>query len=277
MKQILLTTDFSKNATNAIQYALQLFENDPCNFIILNTQNPTAYISDDLVVVGYKSLYDTIVESTKQKLETLLAGLKKEFKTTNFNFELVVDYDTLSEAINQILASRPIDLILMGTNGVTGAQEVLFGSNTINVIRKVHCPTLIIPNGYTYVAPKEVLLPLDNADSLSSSAFLKLAEFTKRYSKKLHILRIAPENENPLKANEDLPQLNTLLSDIEHDYHHIEDISMSTAVDCYTQTHHIDLIALLVQDESFFERLFLSSTTTKINNRLKVPLLVLHS
>jgi nucleotide-binding universal stress UspA family protein len=277
MKNILLPTDFSENSVNAIHYALELFEGEPCNFFILNTQSPASYISDDLVFAGNQSLYDTIVKSTKEKLSFLLVDLKNEFKTSTFNFELLVDYDALPEAINQIKTSKKIDLIVMGTNGATGAKEVVFGSNTINVIRKVDCPTLIIPEDFKYRAPKEILLPLDLSDSLDSKAFLKVIKFMKRFSEKLHVVRIKPQDEDSKEEEKDKENIGTFLKDIQHEYHTVSNIPISATVDCYIQTHQIDLITLLVQVESLIERLFIGSPTSRINSALRVPLLVFHS
>ena len=43
MKKILLPTDFSENALNAIHYALHLFKDESCAFFILNTYTPMIY------------------------------------------------------------------------------------------------------------------------------------------------------------------------------------------------------------------------------------------
>ena len=43
MKRILLPTDFSENAFNAIVYAVQLFKDEKCTFFLLNTYTPAAY------------------------------------------------------------------------------------------------------------------------------------------------------------------------------------------------------------------------------------------
>lgn len=276
MKNILLLTDFSENSINAIHYALRLFEDEMCNFFLLNVQSSGSYMSDDLVLAGNQSLYDSIVEKTKHKLAKLIVEVESEFKNDKFNFELLVDYDALPEAINQIKKVKHIDLIVMGTNGVTGAKEVVFGSNTINVIRKVDCPTLVIPIGFKYIAPKDVLLPLDIMDSLSGNACMDAINFTKRFGKKLHLLRVKPNNEDSKEEKKDKKNITAFLTDIPYEYHVISNIPMNYAVDSYMQSHDIDLIVLLVQKESIFERFFIGSPTTQISNSIRVPLLVFH-
>ena len=139
MKNVLLLTDFSENSINAMRYALQLFKDDICNFFVLHVEISTSYISDDLMLTAHQSIYDSLLKKTKQKLAKLITKLENEFKNDNFNYEMIVDHDILTDAIKQVITSKTIDLIVMGTNGVTGAKEVIFGSNTTNVIRKVNC------------------------------------------------------------------------------------------------------------------------------------------
>lgn len=277
MRQILLPTDFSKNSINAMRYAMLLFENRKCNFYLLHVESSKAYVSDDLVMAGNQSIYDSIIKKTKQKLTKLIKDFKIEFKNDNFNFEVLVDYDGLTEAINQIITSKSIDFIVMGSNGVTGAKETIFGSNTTNVIRNVDCTTLVIPEGFAYKKPSKVLLPLDVDDSLGGNAFLEFLNISKSFSDKIHVLRVNPNNERSNKQEKDTAHLDSLIKDLDYEYHSIDGVPMEYAVSCYTQTHSIDLTALLVQKESFFERFFTGSSTSKISNKLRVPLLVLHS
>ena len=49
MKAILLPTDFSKNSMNAIEYAVSLFEDETCEFYVLNIQKASAFVSDDFM------------------------------------------------------------------------------------------------------------------------------------------------------------------------------------------------------------------------------------
>lgn len=277
MKQILLPTDFSANSINAIYYALNLFKGQNCDFHILHVESTKGYLSDDLVMSGNQSIYNSIVKKSKNKLAKLIEDLKIEFKSDNYSFYSLVDYDKLTDAINQIKISKSIDLIVMGSNGVTGAKEIVFGSNTVNVIRNVDCTTLIIPEGFSFRKPSEVLLPLNLDDTLSSNAFSELLSYTKLFSNKLHLLRLLPNSKTSKVQEKDAQHIDNLIKDLDYKYHIIEGVPMEFAVSCYTQTHHIDLTALLVQKESFFERFFTSSSTAKISNKLRVPLLVFHS
>jgi len=277
MENILLLTDFSENSINAIEYSINLFKGDRCNFFILHVKSSTSYTTDDLMTSGNESIYTGIFKDAKNELDSIVLDLKTRFKTETFTFETIVNYDNLTDAINQVVKTKSIDLIVMGTNGITGAKEVVFGSNTINVIRTIDCPTLVVPEGFVFRKANEILLPLDVQDALSGNAFSNASKFAHKFSKKIHVLRIKPNGENSSEEKKDKEHLDYFLKNIDSEYHIINDIPMKYVVDCYIQTHKIYFMFLLVQPESLLERFFMGSPTTRISNSIRVPLLVFHS
>lgn len=277
MDNILLLTDFSKNSLNAIDYSINLFKGNTCNFFILNVKNSSSYTTDDIMASENKSIYNIIVKDVKDELDSIVLDLKTKSKTEAFEFESIVDYDNLTSAINQVVKSKSIDLIVMGTNGITGAKEFMFGSNTINVIRTINCPTLVIPEGFVFRKANEILLPLDVQDELSSKAFSNASKFAYRFSKKTHVLRIKPNSESFPEEKKDKKDLVYYLKNMNSEYHAVNDIPMNYVIDCYIQTRKIDLMVLLVQSEGLLERFFIGSQTTRISNSLRVPLLVFHT
>ncbi|EDP70413.1 universal stress protein [Flavobacteriales bacterium ALC-1] len=277
MKNILLLTDFSENSINAIHYAVNLFKNESCTFCILHVKSSSSFAMDDMMTAGNESVYSSIIKDAKAQLNSIKVELNNAYKTEKLQFETIIDYDNLTDSINQVIKSKTIDLIVMGTNGVTGAKEVIFGSNTINVIRKVDCNTLVIPEGYKFKKPKAVLLPLDSFDSLSGKAFSDALKFIKVNNSTLHILRINPNGIEPDTQSKDFEHIDFHLKDITNTYNVVNNVPMHFAVSSYIQTNAIDLSILIEQKESIFERFFMGSSTTKIGNHLKAPLLVFHS
>lgn len=275
MKNILLLTDFSKNSINAIEYSLQLYKDEDCTFFLLYVHDSMSYTTDDLMTVGNDSIYDTIIKEHKLDLAKLVDTL--ENKSKNHNFHPLVAYSTIINAVKKTIISKSIDLIVMGTNGVTGAKEIIFGSNTINVLRKVNCQTLVIPQGYKFKALKEVLLPLDLSDSMSGIPFDNLLVFIKKFMCQMHILRINPQNKNTEFSDADHTQILKFSNDIKYKYHTINNVPKHYVIGCYTQIFNTDLTVLLVQQENFFKRFFKKSKNSQISNSVRTPLLIIHS
>lgn len=273
MKQIILLTDFSKNAQNAINYALHFFKAHKCNFHVMYVHKVRSYISDDLMSSSTNNIHQSIVSEPKQKLETLVDTLKNQFKNNNYSFEVHVDFDVLTDAVNQIIDTHKIDFVVMGTNGVTGAKEVILGSNTINVIRSVNCKTIVVPENYTYNSTHTFLLTLQPDDSLNDDAFGKTMDFIKAFNLKLHILRIYPEN----KVSETAVFDKQKLAIINCKYTIVENTTVDNAISNYLENNNVDIMGFIASNKNFFERLFKKSYAKQISNNLQKPLLVLHN
>lgn len=273
MKNILLLSDFSNNAKNAIHYALHFFKNEKCTFHVMHVHKIGSFTSDDLMHSSKESIYESITKAPKEKLQALVANLKNTFNNANYSFETIIDFDVFIDAINQAVINNKIDFVVMGTNGATGAKEALLGSNTANVIRKVKCKTLIIPEGYTFTPIKELLLPLDPEDFIEGKRFTNLLEFIDTYQLHLHVLRINPNKENTEIEKEDRSNL----SIFDCKYHVVNKVPMDFALSSYMQTNTIDFLSLFVKKEGFLEHFFSKSNTKISISKISKPILVLHA
>ena len=178
-----------------------------------------------------------------------------------------------TDAVNQIITQNAIDLVVMGTNGVTGANEIVFGSHTLHVIRNVSCPTLVVPKHFKFSKPETVLLPLDDKDILNEKRVQQIVNLVDKSTSKYHILRIT---ETANSDQEDLKLLNELLHTNNFIYHQVVSVPMHHVVDTYLQTNTIDFEVFIIQKTSFLERLFMGSPITKHSKIASVPLFVLH-
>lgn len=277
MKTILLLTDFSETSENAIRYALQMHKNERCTFYVMYIQDATTYVTDSIISNSSASLYDSLIDERHKELVKFVDSLKEEKNGSNFYFKTLVDFDTFTDAVDQALKSKKIELIVMGTNGATGGREVIFGSHTLQILRTIKCNTLIVPKQVKYESPTTILLPLDTFDVSNGKPMREFADFVKEHKLKVHVVRMDPENDLINIAEEDRHHLNHCLKNENYVYHTIEDIPMEHAVDMYLQTHPIDMMSLFVQKETLLERLFVGSSTTKINKKARVPILIIHS
>ncbi|MBQ0788649.1 MAG: universal stress protein [Oceanihabitans sp.] len=272
MKNILLLSDFSNNAKNAIHYAMHLFKNEKCTFHLMHVHKIGSFTSDDLMNSPKESIYESITKEPKEKLDNLQKELEETHKNTNHTWETHMDFDVFIDAINQAITNHKIDFVVMGTNGASGVKEKLLGSNTVHVIRKVTCKTLIIPEGYTFTPIKKLLLPLDPEDSITGKQFTDLLDFIETNHLHLDVLRVNPNTENKEVEQEDLSNL--ALFDCT--YNTINNVSMDAALSSYMQTNAIDFLSLFVKNEGFLEHLF-SKANSKVNlSEISKPILVLH-
>ena len=80
MKKVLLPTDFSDNAWNAITYALDLLKDESCEFFLLHTYVP-AFYRVDYAIGGpaFSGIDDAMIQSTINGLDNTKARIEKEY------------------------------------------------------------------------------------------------------------------------------------------------------------------------------------------------------
>lgn len=272
MKNILLPTDFSKNSKNAIEYSLKLFEGETVTFHILNSQKPTGYITADVLYgAAGDSVYDGILNDNKKELEKLIRHCESLSENENFTFVPKIDFDNIVDAVNQAVSLNNIELIIMGTNGATGAEEVVFGSNTLKLIRKANCPILAIPEGYVYNKIESVLLSVNYQYELKTDALAVILDIVRKHDSTLKILEI---EENNVEVNSPKGNYIDLFKGINIERFCIKNIPSAVAIDAFTQLIPVQLHAMFVERKSLLDRFIFGSETSKISYSSKVPLLI---
>ncbi|MDT0556149.1 universal stress protein [Patiriisocius hiemis] len=276
MKNILLPTDFSENSMNAIDYAMRFFENWECNFYILNVQKISEYTTDDLMTAApTETIYQSIAVDNKKLIDQLVKKLSKKFKSQAYTFHGLFDYDDFLDSIKQAVQFHKIDLILVGSNGATSAKEQLFGSNTLQIIRNINCPTLTIPDHYTFSNIKSTLFSTQKCEDFSFQGINAFKEILTIHQCELNVLEL-DDNASYKSRREDSSCLKKLFPEHPYTYYSLNTIPGLIAVNTATQLLKVDLHAVFVEKENFLERLFFGSENSKILYQTLVPLLFLH-
>ena len=277
MKKILLPTDFSDNAQNAINYALDLFKNESCKFYLLNTYTPIIYSYDyQMNAGGYLGeIADVVRDNSIKKLKEIEKNVKAKFKNSKHHFEIVSSFNLLTDEIKDKLEQYSIDLIIMGTKGATGAKEILFGTNTIHIIQKVKCPVLAVPDGHFFEEPKEILFPTDYRIDYSNKQLDILKNISSRFESRVHILNVSHGVDPTEIEIKNKGKLENLLSDVKHASYRVEDQDISQAINEFQKSTYVQLLMMVNNKHSFFENLFFKPIINQIGFHLNIPFLVI--
>lgn len=278
MKNILLPTDFSDNSWNAIQFAIQLFKDEKCNFFIMNTYTPIIYDVEYMNpgVEGF-NLIDVVRSTSEKGLDKLQQKIDNQFKYPNHTYHKISSFNTLTNEIEDLHKEHVMDLIVMGTKGATGLAEILFGSNTVHVIKNVKCPVLAIPSNYAFEAPDEVLFPSDYEVSFNEKQVKLIVDIAQSYSSKVHVLNTTYGADLSKNQVENKQKLGKLLKKVTPLFHSVSNQSVTGAISEFQLKMRINLLIMINNKHSFFENLFFKSTISQIGFHLKVPFLVIPS
>lgn len=270
MKNILLLTDFSSNSENAIHYALELLGNTPCNLYLVHVQK-AGFSVEQLIDSSSANVEQLMIYKSKSDLDSLLNNIIDKYSNKKHNIQALLYYDTFIGAVNACIKSYDIDLLVTGSNGVTGAREVIFGSHAQQLIRSANCTTLVIPEDYNFSPISNVLIPLEHNEQLKSASFTNLVGWSSDINSHLTVIRIFENDENKEITQSDRRSLAILNAT----YTVICNVSLKQAVQTYIQVHTIDALAIVQPTQNIFERIFLSeSSASKISSSLRIPLLI---
>jgi len=278
MKKILLPTDFSENAYNAISYAANAFKDEECIFYLLNTYTPVLYDSEYIL---YNSTQPNLAEAYKKNS---LSGLRKverkinrDFNNPKHQFEKISAFNLLIDEMKEQLKSKEIDLVIMGTQGATGAEEILIGTNTVHAINKLKAPLLMIPSGYEYQSPVNILFPTDYELHFSTPQLEPLLSLAKNHTSRVNVLHVYLGKDLDNKQEENKRNLAKVLKDVSPHFYTREDKSVSKAIKKYQEENAVDFLFMLNNKRSFFENLLFRPVVNKIGFHIKVPFMVIPS
>ena len=137
-RKILVPTDFSPHAQEAFRVAHDLAKATGATVVVFHVFRPPAVVSD-----GDRLLSAGARGETKDVWEELRKIQVKD-PAVRVEHDVIMADRPDAEHILRILENRGCDLIVMGTHGRTGLRHLLFGSVTEEVVRKAHCPVMVV-------------------------------------------------------------------------------------------------------------------------------------
>jgi nucleotide-binding universal stress UspA family protein len=180
MKNILVPTDFSETANNAAEVAASIAKKTNSRIYLLHVVNLLEYGDEDEVS---KKLF--VMKLVKKKMDALIAQPFFE----GVNVVVALQYELIYEQIWNHAKQHEIDLIVMGTHGVTGVSDMFLGSNTQKVVRMAECPVLTIKEKPANMDFNNLVFASDFGPQ-SEKLFWKISEFVKFFKSKIHLLRV---------------------------------------------------------------------------------------
>ncbi len=278
MQRILIPTDFSQNAWNATAYGLELLKSVKCTFYLLHVHPIPPYSGMSTSVRSSTTvLKDTMLQDSKVELQKLITKIKKLNGYANHSFQTHVVYDYFVDSIKREVAEKKIDLIIMGTKGASGLQKVTVGSNTGDVITKVHCPLLAVPENAKYSHPKEIAFPTDYNLVYDINVLDTLTTMVHMNDATLRVVHISRKGED--LSEEQLRNkefLHDYLRGVDHSFHSLTGTRLETAIQCFVESRDIDMVAMVAKNLNFFQRILFRPSVEEISYHTDIPFLVLH-
>ncbi len=170
MIKVLVPYDFSQTANYALNFATSLSAN------YSEIEITVLHIIETPVTTGMGTMgggLETIPEFENQiyfmeLIETRKKQLKEideQYKDSIFKLKTKMVLGSVFKGISESIADQNPDLIVMGSKGASGLEEVIIGSNTEKVVRTATCPVVTIKAETEVTKMKKVVFASDFRDS----------------------------------------------------------------------------------------------------------------
>jgi len=277
-KRVLIPTDFSQAALNAVRYALELYREEDVTFYLLNVFQISGYSVDSPLDPEPGDIaYQTARKESETGLSDLMGKILFHPENPRHEFEAIATYNSLLHAVKTIIASKDIDLVVMGTKGITGAESLIFGTNAINIMEGVtSCPVLAIPESYGFEPPREIVFPTDfkaHYKRRELNYLLDIATLHKASIRVLHIVK-SKELSGLQESNKEL--LGAILEGTEHSFHTLTDRKIHKGIGAFVNSRESNMIAFMNRKHNLLDNLLSRPLVKEMGYHYKIPILALN-
>ncbi|MGV6829181.1 MAG: universal stress protein [Flavobacteriales bacterium] len=269
MKKILVPTDFSKQAENAIKVAIQLAKKHNSLIYVLHSLDMPLHIGTSGDSQGMpESLY--FIKLAENQFEEL----KEKPFLKGINILDGIGHNEIFEDINETVEKNNIDLIVMGSHGVSGFQEMFIGSNTEKVVRTAKIPVLVIKNEHQNFEIQNFAFATDfSHDTLKTVK--KAHDFALNEGAQFHLLHI-----NTPSGFKTTSKANDLMNDFaknaglkNYTAHIYNDISVEKGILNFAHENQTQLIGMSTHGRKGLAHFFNGSISEDLVNHANMPVI----
>ncbi len=272
MKTILVPTDFSKCANNAMMYALEIAERTGQSITVLYVVYPNEGVDNNM----YDAFF--VDDYVKERLQGMKSWVKKFIRSPHLK-DVVVHIDcrigfpvsTISQTATELGAS----LIVMGTTGASGLRGIMLGSVAGGVISATKTPVFVVPMKAVFRNTARFAFATDFKMPVSTAALQVMREMLNIQHTGLNIVHVFSD---PSKHSDQRHEqaLSERLGTIPHNYHYLHDKNVVQAIHNFLESTDCNGLVAVAHEHALLHKLFAKSVSRSLAHHTKVPILVLH-
>ncbi len=270
---ILVPTDFSEHAQNAVDAAIKMAKYLGGQIHLYHS----AAIPDDWEKLSVEEKFlDDLNKKIAIAARDKLNAIKERVEEKGIAAYTHYTGGSFIKNIHEILDQVPIDLIIMGSHGASGKREWLIGTKTQKVIRRVDTMTLVVKTNQHKLDFSKVLFVTGLSED-DQSAFRRFLAFLEPFRiEELHILSIDLQGAftNPrFLMVQLLKEFKAVASKYNTFTYFFSALTVDMGVRQFVHAHGIDLVAMSNHHEKPLKHALLGSNIERVVNHSDVPVL----
>jgi nucleotide-binding universal stress UspA family protein len=270
MKRILIPTDFSKYADLAIEAGAQIAQKNNAEIVLIHMLELPGQSNDALT--GETSI--PAIMLFKNKADETLKDIKNRPYLKGIPIKEVVLLDNASRGITNYSNQNDIDLIIMGSHGSSGFEEIFVGTNTEKVVRLSNTPVLIIKNKIDKLDIKKIVFASDFSKEIKKP-FLELLKFVNFFNAKLKLVMICTPNsfKSTSSAQKIMKEFVAEFDMPDYSIEIYNDTNIEKGITNYADAKEADLIALCTHGRTALTHFFNGSISEDLVNHTSRPVI----
>lgn len=272
MQTIVVPTDFSKSANNAMMYALELAQRAHAKIVAVYVMYPNEGVDNNV----YDAFWiDEYIRERRKSMKSWARRFKKSKHLQEVQIETECRVGFPAASIVYAASDLNADMIVMGTTGASGLSGVLLGSVAGNVISGSKIPVLIVPKKAVFRNHARFVLATDFRMYLDPNTLdiLKTTLHIQHTGLDVVHVFVKPDAEPNSKDEESLSKK---LDNIPHNFHYLHSPNVAQAISDFVQSTDANGVVAVAHEHSLLHKLFSESVSRKLAHHTTVPLLVLH-
>jgi len=271
MKTIIVTTDFSVAANNAINYAADMAVSVNAGLLLLNVvQTPISY-SDMPIIPG--------LEDMMRNVENDIKNLKEEVKGRihdKINVETEVGMGGFFEELKQVCERVKPYAVVMGSQGHTAAEHLMFGEHAVHTARHLTWPVITVPPEASFTTVKKIGLASDLTQVVENAPIDEITLLVNDFNAELHILNTGKQDVFDADIVFESGQMQERTMALKPQFHFINNDDIDKGIIDFVDKNKIDLLIVQPRRHNFIGSILHKSHTKQLILHSHVPVMAIH-
>jgi nucleotide-binding universal stress UspA family protein len=186
MKKIIVPIDFSGDSINALEHAIVI-----ANIVKADLRMIHVKKNKNFEVPFYFKNFDYNQGSSLQDYFEIIINKYQSKVENNFDYKIREGH-VFKEVCNQAKYDDAY-MVILGTHGISGFEELIAGSNAFKVVANSPCPVLTVRHGFLRTDITKIILPIDiSKESRQKVPFA--AEIASYFNAEVHTVSVREIN-----------------------------------------------------------------------------------
>ncbi|NER16832.1 universal stress protein [Spongiivirga citrea] len=277
MKKVLVPTDFSENAWNAISYAMAFYKNIPVTYILCHIMIPDGLPPVVETLTSYVTGEAVKADEVIKELDAVKKKMRAHSDLKEHQITVTYLESSFVSGIKKIAKQYDIDFIVMGNKGQSNVKDKVIGGHTSTVITKIKYPVMIIPEAAKFHIPVNIAFATDYDFIYKAKVLNTLLEIANVHESNLKVLRVVNTKLSltPFQQK-NRAYLKDFLQNSSASFHRVNQSDLEKGIQSFIDSMNIDMITMVAKNLNFFQKLLFNPRVAKMSYHLQVPFLVLH-